>query len=404
MRNMEEIMTSVLSDPSKAKANAVVETASGSLYRLRNPDPSYLRKMNTSSSAAATVAPPVKKTPFFSSPSNRVPSLRIPSLQVPGVSPSLSVPQEEGVSASDSQEIDYELNGETIGNGKYLLSGKPIPTKNKRTSTMKAYLAGPDMKPKGEAVIVKLSNNEENMKREHTNYQKLWSGVKRGLIVKCHDYFPDIDSTQSHKSSCALVLERGTQDMKQFLHFQPQVDDELLKDALFSVARCMSGIHAARYVWTDLKTENFVAFEDFNKGKMNFKAIDMESAVPCKGYPIDYTPEACPPEFAKAFVNKEPHSFVLEYSYDVWSFGMMALELSTGSGYFPDNLRWDAIIKRVAALESIDVNAVVEDEVLADLISKCLTVDPAQRISSNMILKHPYFKGVGRPGGLFGGW
>ena len=95
MRNMEEIMTSVLSDPSKAKANAVVETASGSLYRLRNPDPSYLRKTNTSRGAAATAAPAVKKTPFFSSPSNKVPSLRIPSLQVPGVSPSLTVPQEE---------------------------------------------------------------------------------------------------------------------------------------------------------------------------------------------------------------------------------------------------------------------------------------------------------------------
>ena len=222
--------------------------------------------------------------------------------------------------------------------------------------------------------------------------------------MRCLDYFSEVDSKQSHKSTCALVLERGTQDLKQFIHFQPEVDDGTLKDALFSVARCMSGVHAARFVWTDLKTENFVAFEDFSKGKMNFKGIDLESAVPVKGHPIDYTPEACPPEFAKAFEAKEPHSFVLEYSYDVWSFGMMALELSTGSGFFPDTMRWDAIMKKVATLDSIDVHSRVSDETLADLISKCLSVDPSQRPTSNAILKHPYFQGVGRPTGLFGSW
>ena len=395
MRNNEEIVTSALANPSLAAAQAVVETSSGSLYRLRNPNPAYARQ----ASAGAAAPPPVKKTPIFTSPSNKVPSLRIPSLKVPGI----LEPVGETLS-SKSLQIDYDLNGETIGNGKYLLSGKPIPTKNKRTSTMKAYLAGPDMQPKGDAVIVKLSSNEDAMQREYTNYQKLWSGVKRGLIVKCLDHFPDIDSKQSHRSTCALVLERGSQDLKQFLHFQPVVDDETLKNALFAVARCMAGIHAARFVWTDLKTENFVAFEDANTGKMNFKAIDLESAVPVKGHPIDYTPEACPPEFAKAFEAKEPHSFVLEYSYDVWSFGMMAMELSTGSGYFPDTLRWDAIIKRVAALESVDVHSVVSDESLADLLSKCLSVDPKQRPTSNAILKHPYFRGVGRTTGIFGNW
>ena len=388
LRNGEEILTSCLSCPHLAATDAIVATRSGSLYRLRKPGKPSVKISRTI-------------RPQSSSPSGKVPSLRIPSLKIPGM---------EATTPSKMIEstIDYDLNGETLGDGKYLLAGSPVPTKNKRSCTMTAYLAGPDGNPRGDALIVKFSNNEDAMTREHTNFQKLWSTVKRGVIVRCFDYYPNADSTQSHKMQCALVLERGTQDLKQFRHVFDTIDDATLKNALWMVARCMSGIHSARYVWTDLKTENFVSFEDTEKkGKLTFKGIDLESAVPVKGHPIDYTPEACPPEFARAFEDKEPQSFVLEYSYDVWSFGMMALELSMGECYF-EKLgirRWDAIMKKVAALDdsSIDVSSLVSDETLASLITQCLTVDPKKRPTSQAILKHPYFRGIGLQS-MFGSW
>merc|ERR1712046_504946 len=113
-------------------------------------------------------------------------------------------------------------------------------------------------------------------------------------------------------------------------------DDGTLRAALYSVSRCMEAIHSSRLVWTDLMTENFVVVgEDGDseaEGAIVVKAIDLESAMKVGENPIDYTPEATPPEFAKEFLSGDPHSFVLNYSFDVWSFEMLAHELATGSG------------------------------------------------------------------------
>jgi hypothetical protein len=419
LRNGDDIVTSPLAYPRLAMAQAIVETKSGSLYRLRVPD--------------RVTAVPAKTAPQNRSPSQKIPSIKIPAFSIPGLvmnnnkeedpaslaqsivsnfmrNPSIKIatsPQQQP-GQEDQTPLQYKLTGETIGDGKYLLAGLAMPSRNKRSYTMAAYLAGADQKPTGDALIVKLSSNEEAMQREYYNFQKLWPAIKRGSIVRCLDFYPQLDKTQTHRSQCGLVLERGSQDLKKFRHsMEGAMDEQTLKEALWSAARCMSSIHASKLVWTDLKLENFVAFVDNNptseKEFISFKGIDMESAIPVKGNPIDYTPESCPPEFAKAYEEGDPHSFVLEYSYDIWSFGMLALEMSTGLGRF-DNLRHDQIMKRVSELETMDfVFDEVEDETLADLITQCLSVDPKLRATSQKILKHPYFRGVGRPS-MFGGW
>ena len=67
---------------------------------------------------------------------------------------------------------------------------------------------------------------------------------------------------------------------------------------------------------------------------VSIKGIDLESAMPIRGNPLDYTPEASPPEFARMSLEGRAYDFVLDYSYDVWSFGMLAYELATGRAYF----------------------------------------------------------------------
>jgi serine/threonine protein kinase len=131
-------------------------------------------------------------------------------------------------------------------------------------------------------------------------------------------------------------------------------------------------------------------------GLKGIKAIDLESAMPIRSNPVDYSPEACPPEFARSFLNGEGEEFVLEKSYDLWSLGMMLYELSTGRAYFEG--RTPLVITRTLRQEDFepDVSA-VQDDKLRDLISQCMQLDPRKRPNIALFLLHPYFitTGVG---------
>jgi serine/threonine protein kinase len=236
------------------------------------------------------------------------------------------------------------------------------------------------------------------MKKEHSIYKKVASGVNRGVIVKCHGYVPEVEE---RPGKSALILERGVRDLKEHRRWHG-LNGDALKEALYSVNQCMESFHGARLVWTDMKTENFVIVEDETSGEHSVKAIDLESAMNVKENPIDYTPEATPPEFAKAFVSGDPHSFVLDFSFDVWSFGMLAYELATGVGYFDGNSP-DAIMQKLSQNNVPNTSIGIEDDDLADLISQSLSLDPKKRPSAQKISRHPYFSSVSKPA-LFQLW
>jgi hypothetical protein len=413
----DEIETSMLAYPKFAEDRALVETKSGSLYRLGiKAKTTTAPPTKKSPPPTNNKAPPAPKMPIINNPFAS-PKLRQPSLQVqkqeqakPNVtqkkSPTLSQkqplvsnpfaspkPRQPSLQVKKQEEPQVEvrklllpLTGETIGDGKYLLAGKAKSSTNGRCQVLSAYLADEHKQAAGEPLAIKISSNAAAMKREYANFQKLWAGSRNGHIVQCHEFLPVVDSAPRHKGKCALVLERGTADLKE--HRQSTVmEDDHIKDALLSAVCCMERIHGARLVWTDLKSENFIL-----TGDQKFKAIDLESAVTVKGNPLDYTPEACPPEFARAFANDEAYDFVLDYHYDVWSFGMLAYELTTGYGHF-DGSRPDQIMKRVASLDIPKVKDTVGDDKLADLITQCLQEDPKHRPNAQRIHNHPYFRG-----------
>ena len=150
------------------------------------------------------------------------------------------------------------------------------------------------------------------------------------------------------------------------------------------------------------QTENFVVVEDEKTGDHSIKGIDLESAMKVRDHPIDYTPEATPPEFAKEFVSGDPHHFVLDYSFDVWSFGMLAYELATGVGYFDGNSP-DTIMQKLSNHNVPNPNIGIEDDDLADLLAQCLALDPKHRPSAQKIARHKYFSSISKPG-MFGLW
>lgn len=232
-------------------------------------------------------------------------------------------------------------------------------------------------------------NFKEAMKREYANYQKVSLGLKGGSFVRRAEFLPVAGEEMPDMS--ALVMQRGVADVKAFMpKVGGKLEGELLLDCALTALRCVEGLHSVRLVWNDLKTENFVVIDD-QRGGVSFRGIDLESCMTVKTAPVDYTPEACPPEFARSFLKGDADSFGLEYSYDVWSFGMFLYEITTGRGFF-DGMSAQKI---TMTLPTFKPNLVkVADPVLADLISQCLSREPKDRPPVARIFKHPFFAGA----------
>jgi len=289
--------------------------------------------------------------------------------------------------------LAYKLTQAYIGlDEEYLLAGKPVRSTSGKSYIWDAYRADEakgGLPKEGEPVVViKVSTNLEAVSREYENYRKLnFLGISRGRFVQCHEFFPVAGYDKRFRNQCALVLEKGAQDLKSFLNSRGRLEGKELRDACIAAAQCVQALHNVGLVWTDLKTENFVVMKD---GEV--KGIDLESAMPVGDNPVDYSPEACPPEFAAAFLEGDGPYFQLETSYDIWSLGMLMLELSTGGGYF-DGKTPAQITKWLRDSEqgiAVDDYAEVDDR-LKDLLRRCLQKDPKKRPNMAQILLHPYF-------------
>jgi len=425
------IKTSTLKNPRVAAQKATIYTISGSKYRLGEPEGFVAAAPLVSAPPPPVAAPAVPKEKdvperkksgglfnFFgsSSSSSPVPAKNVspaPS-PVPAKAASASKPVAERNNIDDEKikakelkfklaqaKREYGLNGETLGEGgKYLLSGQPIKSTSGKSLIFKAYRGDEDGLPLGDverdALTIKLSSNNEALEREASNYKVISrKGFARGQFVELLDYLSadELKSNSKRTSQSALVMERGAQDLKYYLaqeHAGDGLSGKKLREAAAAAAQCVQAAHASGLVWTDMKTENFVVTENGE-----FRGIDLESAIPVGQNPVDYSPEACPPEFAKAFLAGEGPYFALQKNYDIWSFGMMCYEMATGGGYF-DNKSPIQITRALAIMEELEIPDDVEiDGRMKSLIQSCLQVDPKKRPSIAQVMLHPYFLTTG---------
>lgn len=292
-------------------------------------------------------------------------------------------------------KIQYGLTGKVVGNdGKYLLCGTPQRSTSGKSQIWAGYKAGSDGLPTGDALTIKISNNYDSMERENQNYNKVCSGIFPGQFVVKSDFIEE--AGKDFKNQCALVMEMGRKDLKAILaeRLGRRLEGRALRDAAASAAQCIQAMHSSGIVWTDLKSENFVVCGDEigdGGGLPGVKGIDLESAMPYKSNPVDFSPEACPPEFAQAFIAGEGLEFTLDYSYDMWSYGMMLYELSTGKPYFDG--KTPAQITKVLRLGidfSVDTSEIADSK-LRDLVNQLLNTDPSKRPSITQVLLHPFF-------------
>lgn len=413
------ITTSPIQDPQNAAAQAIVTTMSGSKYKLLEPrgeiSAAAKRKEAQALAAAMAAADQAEKQNASqnapksrSSPPNFFGGWGGAFQKTNGSSNvnNNSVPEDTSDerrkqllrSSPQWQEAvqKYMLNGETIGlEDEYLLANKPERSTSGKSNIWEAYRADETTGLPVEnstPVCLKISTNLEAISREYENYRKLsflgfW---ETGRFVRCYEFFPVAGYDKKYRNQCALAIEKGSKDLKTFLTSKGKLEKKELRDACTSATQCVQALHNAGLVWTDMKTENFVVMDN---GEV--KGIDLESAMPIGDYPVDYSPEACPPEFATAFLQGDGPYFELDASYDIWSLGMFMLELSTGIGYF-DGRTPAMITKQLRDMDDASMKQDLEtydipDDKLKDLIKRCLQRDPAKRPNTSQILMHPYF-------------
>jgi serine/threonine protein kinase len=347
------ITTSPVTNPDDAKANAIVVTSSGSKYKLGKQ--------------AKGKAPPAANV-----------------LSAAAASPN-------NAEAARLAKTKYDLNGQMVGDT-YLLAGKPLRSTSGKSTIWTAYLMDAEGMPKGSPLTIKVSSNIESIKREAENYKRVTSGLTKGQFVKCYDYYTiPAGPKKPLVEQCALVMDKGDDDLKAYLVKNGPLTGKQLREAAIAAIQCLQAVHSANLVWTDLKTENFVVLT--SKG-LSFRGIDLESAMPVLDNPVDYSPEACPPEFADALLEGMGPYFILEYSYDIWSLGMMLFELSTGRPVF-DGINPDKVTKMLKNPDyQVDVRAVPDDK-LRELVKACLQTDPQRRPSLTQVFLHPYFLTTG---------
>jgi len=424
------IATSPLKNPGGAAALAIVTTMSGSKYKLGIPSlKTEISKRNgasnvngafeaygTSKRTSASIAiNPQKALMDAQKRAERQYQMIIQTYMGGGMKPSEAAPPKR--SAKDEQEelieaqrvakvmyekalkearraaqLKYDLNGEIVG--EFMLSGKPIKSTSGKSQIWTAYKSDDDGLPVGKPVIVKVSPVVEALEREHENYKKATTGFSTGQFVEVMKFLPRAGESKQLYNQCALILEKGTRDLKNYLSFQEGMclQGGALRDAAMAAAKCLQAFHSSNLVWTDLKPENFVVMEDSLKSsdKLDVKGIDLESAMPYKDNPVDYSPESCPPEFAQAFLNGDAPYFELDFSYDIWSYGIYLYELSTGEGAFDGKNPAQVTMALSDPDHEINLDK-VQDARLRNLIKACLRKDPSKRPSISQVMMHSYF-------------
>ncbi len=295
---------------------------------------------------------------------------------------------------------EYGINGKTLANGKYLLCDRPKRSTSGKSNIWSAYKADENGNPVGEKLTIKISTNYDSMTREDSNYNKVTSGLFPGRFVEKTAFLDVLDGypVKEFETSCALIIENGKKDLRAILNERGLrgFEGRAMRDAASAALQCIQAMHSSGIVWTDLKIENFVIVSDEigdNGTLPGVKGIDLESAIPRGKNPVDFSPEACPPEFATAFISGQGLAFTLDYSYDIWSYGMLLYELTTGKPYFDG--KTPAQITMLLQYEFEPDLSNVTDEKLRDLIRLCLQYDPKKRPGVAQLLLHPYFLSYG---------
>lgn len=243
-------------------------------------------------------------------------------------------------------------------------------------------------------LAIKVSRSHENSRKSAEQEQELLEQIKHPNIIK-------LLRTFTHGDHLCLVLPLHTQDLYNFIQLnKPSLTT--LRHISRQLLESLSFLHNRQITHCDLKPENILISHDHS-----VKIIDFGSAMTRLSSPVEYLQSRYyrAPEIAL----KLP----LSSSLDIWSFGCILFELSSGFPLFPASGSSD-LIPKILSILGLPPRSMfktskhfgtfsAEDQVfkiksllfkgdpqLLDLIERCVKWDSAERISAASALAHPF--------------
>ena len=127
------------------------------------------------------------------------------------------------------------------------------------------------------------------------------------------------------------------------------------------------------------------------------KGIDLESAIPAHDWLRVYTAEACPPEFPVEELYRSLPKMRVDPSFDMWGLGLVLYEMATGKPFYAAGLTDLEYIQSQlrypdAALARAQQKLLSVPPQPRAIITKCMSLNPADRSSCLELLQDPYFQ------------
>jgi len=186
----DEITTSTIMPSMDLVAFKVVKTRNGSQYKLGRPaqgQKEVIRSKQESSSRSGNQGPSPGNSISITGGGNLFGSFfgnanGKSSSPAPSPVPAVVAPAPSPAAIRQAESYRLNLNGRTVGNGKYLLAGKAV-TSSLKSLIFAAYRSDSKGQPIGQQLTVKLSTNYEALERENRNYNRAANGIFPGAFV-----------------------------------------------------------------------------------------------------------------------------------------------------------------------------------------------------------------------------
>lgn len=229
-----------------------------------------------------------------------------------------------------------------------------------------------------EAVAIKFYADERSFLREREVHHMITSHniVRLEDVIEGENGYPP-----------AIVFERGDYTMEEWLRkSRPRPLSQKL--ALHQVLESLLELHQLHIIHGDLKPSNIMWFSSDHAWKLTDLGSWVKAREPS---PVSYTLMYAAPEVVAAHVQGKD-SVVLETSADMWSFGIIAYEVTTGMRFYGSNASPSEVLQRLLGFSPLPgLDAVMEAQARR-LVRNLVQRDPPKRWTSAIALRNAFFR------------
>ncbi|CAO3615545.1 unnamed protein product [Cunninghamella blakesleeana] len=226
----------------------------------------------------------------------------------------------------------------------------------------------------------------KRLKTPYTSYMERWRHlveVRHMFAVAQSNHCLKLHRAWEQSGFLYLQLELAVANLQDFMNQQTNVlPDETLIQIFYQIALGLRDIHEANIIHLDIKPSNILID---NNGKI--KIGDFGTSIKYPTIEQEFKGEGDKKYMAPDILNSKPTK-----AADIFSFGLMMLELASNSSLPMDEDSWDML--RISDFNNEEHRYPINNNALLNLIMQMLIVDPKKRININQLLLSTLFDHV----------